>query len=71
MNFMFRPTDSSGNPLPGSIWTTLGTTWWNWFGSIVWSSTDPNGWVWTETPQFYWQQAITSSHQHPEFEITH
>lgn len=63
--FMFRANT------PGSIWATLGTTDWNWFGSIVWSTSSPDGWVWTEAPQFYWQQSITPSHQHPEFQKTH
>ena len=63
--FMFRANTS------GSIWATLGTTDWNWFGSIVWCTSCQDGWVWTETPQFYCSQSIAPSNQHPEFQITH
>jgi hypothetical protein len=69
--FMFRPTDASGNPLPGSIWTTLGTSDWNWFGAVLWCTSCSDGWVFDEDPQFYCSQSITPSHQHPEFQNTY
>jgi hypothetical protein len=69
--FMFRPTDASGNPLAGSIWTTLGTDTWNWSGSIGPTSITDYDWVWVGTPSFYCSQSITPSHQHPEFQKTH
>jgi hypothetical protein len=63
--FMFRPATA------GSIWATLGTSTWNWGGSIGPTSiTDPR-WTWIGPPSFYDSQTITPSHQHPEWRLTH
>jgi hypothetical protein len=59
--FMYNPKTS------GSIWVTLGIADWNWHGAVHLDVTAPNGWSWSDRPQFYHSQSITPSTQLPEW----
>jgi hypothetical protein len=61
--FMFRPTDDLGNPLPGSIWVTLGKANWDWLGAIF---DTPSGWDWGSR-EFYHSQSVQPSTEFPEW----
>jgi hypothetical protein len=69
--FMFRPSYEPsvpyepGEPLPGSIWVTLGVATWSWSGRM--HVTTPPDWVWDESPSFQHSQSIDGSTEFPEW----